>query len=114
MDSSTLVWIIGFVVLVEYFHVGHLVSSIRKQTRKQTKLLIASTIPLAGKSGTARTWLMPKVWGIVRVMDEDWDGWSPEEIPQGEALVVRSVDGLSLTVAKASKPAAAPAPPRAA
>jgi membrane-bound ClpP family serine protease len=99
-DLTTIVaWIVGIVVVVEFFHVGYLVNAIRTEARKQTKLLLASTGCLVGKSGVTQTFLKPGVSGTTRILGENWDCWSTEDIALGARVSVKSVDGIWLTVA---------------
>jgi membrane-bound ClpP family serine protease len=98
-DFTTIAaWVIGIVVVVEFFHIGYLVNAIRKEAKKQTKLLLASTGCLVGKSGVTRTLLKPGVSGTMRVLGEDWDCWSTEDIAWNAKVSVKSVDGIWLTV----------------
>ena len=95
MDTSltTIVgWIIAIVVVVEFFHIGYLVNAIRKEARKQTKLLLVSTGCLVGKTGIMRESY------TVRILDEDWDCTPTEGIDRGAEVTVKSMDGIWPTV----------------
>jgi membrane protein implicated in regulation of membrane protease activity len=92
-------WIVGIVVVIEFFHIGYLVSAIRKQATKQTKLLLASTGCLVGKDGDMLTYPLRETWGRVRVLGEDWDCVTTEHIPTGAKVKVKAVDGILLMVA---------------
>jgi membrane protein implicated in regulation of membrane protease activity len=90
-DFTTVVgWIVGIVVVVEFFHIGYLVSAIRKEARKQTKLLLVSTGALVGKSGMLSA---SDVWNV-RILDEDWECAPPNGIGQGAKVTVKSMDGI--------------------
>ena len=101
-DFVTVVaWIVGIVAVVEFFHIGYLVNAIRKEAKKQTKLLFASAGCLVGKDGDMQTYLQPGTWAKVRVLGEDWDCWSTENIAAGVKVKVKGVDGILLAVATA-------------
>lgn len=92
-DFITVVaWIVGIVAVVEFFHIGYLVNAIRKDVRKQTKLLLASASCLVGKTGVMRDSY------TVRILDEDWHCIPAESLDRGAVVTVKSMDGIALKV----------------
>jgi membrane-bound serine protease (ClpP class) len=66
---------------------------------------------LIGASGTVRRALEPGVPGIVLVQGELWQAVAPDgRLAVGERVVVQALDGLLLTVHRATD--IIPAPPR--
>ncbi len=60
-DFTTVVaWIVGIVIVVEFFHIGYLVNAIRKEEKKQTKLLLLQAVwweRMASRRLGSQVWL---------------------------------------------------------
>jgi membrane protein implicated in regulation of membrane protease activity len=92
-DFTTIAaWIVGIVAVFEFFHIGYLVNGIRKEARKQTKLLLVSTGALIGKKG-----ILSDVW-TAHILGEDWECMPPKDLRGGEKIIVKSLDGIRVVV----------------
>jgi membrane-bound serine protease (ClpP class) len=93
-------------LLVAFF--GVLVAAILRSRRRRA---ITGREGLVGAPGVVRRDIEPGRQGIVLVQGELWQAVAPDgRLTQGERVVVQSVDGLLLTVRRASD--VVPAPPR--
>jgi membrane-bound ClpP family serine protease len=93
-------------LLVAFF--GFLVSAVIRARRRQ---VVTGREGLIGASGVVRRDIVPGRTGIVLVQGELWQAVSTEgRLSEGEAIRVRSVEGLTLTVRRATD--LIPAPPR--
>jgi membrane-bound serine protease (ClpP class) len=93
-------------VLVVFFAI--IVTAVLRSRRKRP---VTGREGLVGASGVVRRELEPGAQGIVLTQGELWQAVAPDgRIGVGERVVVQSLDGLLLTVRRASD--IAPAPPR--
>lgn len=98
-DSMAVVgWIVGIAVIIGFFYIGYLVSAIRKDVKKQTKLMLASSGCMVGKDGVTKEWPSGRTWGVVQVGEEEWNCISSGYIGSGVKVRVKSVDGTLLMV----------------
>lgn len=100
-------YVLGVLVLVEFFHVGHLVAAIRKNSKSQTIMLrIALGIMsgqggILGKFGTAQTHMGPaNPRGSVLIDGETWDCRATGQIDNLSKVRVTGFVGAVLVVEK--------------
>jgi membrane-bound ClpP family serine protease len=80
MEMETVGYVLGVLVLVEFFHIGYLVARIRKESRSQTVMLrialgiMSGQESIVGKTGTADGYMdKKKPNGSVLIEGETWD-----------------------------------------
>jgi membrane-bound serine protease (ClpP class) len=98
--------IVGVTTVLVLFFLVIVTAVIRSRHRR----VVTGREGLLGASGIVRRDLEPELLGMVLTQGELWQAFSAEgRITEGEKVVVQSIDGLLLTVRRASD--IAPAPP---
>jgi len=102
-------YILAVLALVEFFHIGYLVSAIRKNSKCQTAMLrialgiISGKETIVGNLGTAQCYMdKANPFGSVRIDGETWDCRAAGQVNNMAKVRVIGFAGPNLIVEKAA------------